>query len=433
MTTPPFAVAARLWAWIGLSSFGGPVAQIGLMHEEVVERRRWVDERSFLHALRLCNALPGPEAQQLACYLGYRTHGLRGAFASGLLFILPGLSLITLLGWLYMAYGETAIVSGAVRTLGGAVVALIAAAASRIGARVVRTRWAVALAVLAAVALFAGAPFPIVIVMGALLGILIGRVRPTALVPLEDQEDPGPPGDAIPRHLLLRRTVIGLVLWLVPIALLLSVGGVVAELTGLFTIASLLTFGGAYAIMAYVATVAVDDYGWLTGKQMAAGFALGETTPGPLILINSFIGFVAGWQAIGGIGGGLAGAGAATFATFAPSFFLILVGAPLVDRVPTRGPIADALAALQGVVAGAVVVLGVFIARATLLPPGSIDLLAIAIAVIVFVLQRRGVSIPLMVVVVALLGALLGLTAPEFGLVGWLWTYTVRASDVRTV
>ncbi len=409
VSRPTFGVAVRLWAWIGLSSFGGPVAQIGLMHSEVVERRQWVDEHSFLRALRLCNALPGPEAQQLACYLGYRLHGLRGAFASGLLFILPGLILITLLGWVYMAYGETAVVGGAVRTLGGAVVALIAAAATRIGARVIRTRWAVALAVIATVLLFAGVPFPLVIIGGAVLGILLGRVHPTALVPLEDQEDSGGPAVPVDRRSIVRRALIGAALWLVPIALIIAAGGVLGELAGLFTIASLLTFGGAYAIMTYVATVAVDDYGWLTGKQVAAGFALGETTPGPLILINSFIGFVAGWEAIGGVGGGLAGAGVATFATFAPSFLLILVGAPLVDRVPTRGPIADGLAALQGVVAGAIAVLGVFIAQATLLPSGRVDLLALAIAVLVFVLQRRGISIPLMIVVVALVGALVGL------------------------
>lgn len=417
MSTPTFGAAARLWAWIGLSSFGGPIAQIGLMHEEVVERRGWVDERSFLHALRLCNALPGPEAQQLACYLGYRLHGLRGALTSGLLFILPGLVVIVALGWVTMRFGDTAIVTGALRALGGAVLALIAAAAVRLGGRVVRTRWGIAFAVVATVLLLGGAPFPAVIIGGALAGIGLGRLRPAALVPLEDQIDPGEPLPPLERRVIVRRALVGLALWLIPLALLLAAGGLIAELTGFFTITSLLTFGGAYAIMAYVATAAVAQFGWLTASQMVAGLALGETTPGPLILVNSFIGFAAGWQLLGGVAGGVAGAAVVTFATFAPSFLLIILGAPLVERIPSRGPIADALAALQGIVVGAVVVLAVFIASRTLVGAAGIDLAAIAILIGVFLLQRRGVSIPLLILISALLGAAIGLADPTLGLI----------------
>ena len=414
--TPSFGAALRVWLRLGCLSFGGPVAQIDLMHREVVERRQWVDERSFLHALRLCTALPGPEAQQLACYLGYRLHGVRGAIASGGLFILPSLLLIIALSWMYMTLGETSIVTGIVRALGGAVIALVVAAGLRMGRKVVRTRWTLGIGVLAAAAMLLGTPFPILVVVGGLAGILIGRASPAALVPLEDQEDPGEPPHAVDRRVLIRRAAIGAALWLGAIGALLAVGGVVAELTGFFTIVALVTFGGAYAVLPFVAAAAVGRFGWLTPEQMIAGLALGETTPGPLIMVNSFVGFVAGWTTLGGATGGIVGALVATFATFAPSFLLITVGAPLVDHVPRRGPVADALAALQGVVAGAIAVLVVYLADHALLQNGGVDLLAAAIAIVVFALHRRGVPVPVLIVGTALIGAVAGLIGPGFGL-----------------
>ncbi len=414
--TPSFGAALRVWLRLGCLSFGGPVAQIDLMHREVVERRQWVDERSFLHALRLCTALPGPEAQQLACYLGYRLHGVRGAIASGGLFILPSLLLIIALSWMYMTLGETSIVTGIVRALGGAVIALVVAAGLRMGRKVVRTRWTLGIGVLAAAAMLLGTPFPILVVVGGLAGILIGRARPAALVPLEDQEAPGEPPHAVDRRALIRRAAIGAALWLGAIGALLAVGGVVAELTGFFTIVALVTFGGAYAVLPFVAAAAVGRFGWLTPEQMIAGLALGETTPGPLIMVNSFVGFVAGWTTLGGVTGGIVGALVATFATFAPSFLLITVGAPLVDHVPRRGPVADALAALQGVVAGAIAVLVVYLADHALLQNGGVDLLAAAIAIVVFALHRRGVPVPALIVGTALIGAVAGLIGPGFGL-----------------
>ena len=414
--TPSFGAALRVWLRLGCLSFGGPVAQIDLMHREVVERRQWVDERSFLHALRLCTALPGPEAQQLACYLGYRLHGVRGAIASGGLFILPSLLLIIALSWMYMTLGETSIVTGIVRALGGAVIALVVAAGLRMGRKVVRTRWTLGIGVLAAAAMLLGTPFPILVVVGGLAGILIGRARPAALVPLEDQEDPSEPPHAVDRRVLIRRAAIGAALWLGAIGALLAVGGVVAELTGFFTIVALVTFGGAYAVLPFVAAAAVGRFGWLTPEQMIAGLALGETTPGPLIMVNSFVGFVAGWTTLGGATGGIVGALVATFATFAPSFLLITVGAPLVDHVPRRGPVADALAALQGVVAGAIAVLVVYLADHALLQNGGVDLLAAAIAIVVFALHRRGVPVPALIVGTALIGAVAGLIGPGFGL-----------------
>ena len=414
--TPSFGAALRVWLRLGCLSFGGPVAQIDLMHREVVERRQWVDERSFLHALRLCTALPGPEAQQLACYLGYRLHGVRGAIASGGLFILPSLLLIIALSWMYMTLGETSIVTGIVRALGGAVIALVVAAGLRMGRKVVRTRWTLGIGVLAAAAMLLGTPFPILVVVGGLAGILIGRASPAALVPLEDQEDPGEPPHAVDRRVLIRRAAIGAALWLGAIGALLAVGGVVAELTGFFTIVALVTFGGAYAVLPFVAAAAVGRFGWLTPEQMIAGLALGETTPGPLIMVNSFVGFVAGWTTLGGATGGIVGALVATFATFAPSFLLITVGAPLVDHVPRRGPVADALAALQGVVAGAIAVLVVYLADHALLQNGGVDLLAAAIAIVVFALHRRGFPVPALIVGTALIGAVAGLIGPGFGL-----------------
>ena len=414
--TPSFGAALRVWLRLGCVSFGGPIAQVDLMHREIVERRRWVDERSFLHALRLCTALPGPEAQQLACYLGYRLHGVRGAIASGGLFILPSLLLIIALSWIYMAFGETGVVTGIVRALGGAVVALVVAAGIRMGRKVVKTRWTLGIALVAGVAMLLGALFPILVALGALAGVLIGRVRPAALVPLEDQEDPGAPPEAIDRPALVRRAIIGAAIWLAAIGALLLVGGVIAELTGFFTIVALVTFGGAYAVLPFVAAAAVGRFGWLTPEQMIAGLALGETTPGPLIMVNSFVGFVAGWTILGGAAGGIAGALVATFATFAPSFLMISVGAPLIDHVPRRGPVADALAALQGVVAGAIAVLVVYLADHAILRDGGIDLLAAAIAVAVFVLQRRGLPVPALIVAAAAIGAVVGLLGPAVGL-----------------
>lgn len=417
MSTVAPREALALWLRIGCTSFGGPIAQIDLLHREVVERRGWVDERSFLHALRLCNALPGPEAQQLACWLGWRVGGLRGALAAGGLFILPGLVLILALAWVYAALGDTAVMAGAVRALGGAVIALVLAAGLRMGRRVVRTRWVLALGVAAGAGMLLGVPFPVVVVAGAALGVLLGRVRPAALVPLEDQADPGAPLDPAERRRVLRRAVVGGLLWLGGLALLLAVGGVIAELAGLFTVAALVTFGGAYAVLPFVATAAVDRYGWLSPEQMVAGLALGETTPGPLILVNAFVGFMAGWAALGGAAGGIAGGLVATVATFAPSFLLIGVGAPLVERVPRRGPVADALAALQGVVAGAIAVLAVFLVSTVLLPAGAVDLLALAVAAAVYGLRRVGLPVPALVAATAALGALVGLLDPGLLLV----------------
>lgn len=415
--TPPLGAALRVWLRIGCTSFGGPIAQVDLLHREIVERRGWVDERSFLHALRLCTALPGPEAQQLACYLGWRLHGVRGALAGGGLFILPSLVVIVALSWIYMAFGEAGVVAGIVRALGGAVIALVVAAALRMGRKVVRTRWALGLAVLAGAAMLLGAPFPLLVLLGALAGWLIGRVRPDALVPLEDQADPGAPPEPVDRPALVRRAALGVGLWAASIAALLLVGGAIAELTGFFTIVALVTFGGAYAVLPFVASAAVGRFGWLTPEQMIAGLALGETTPGPLIMVNSFVGFVAGWTILGGAAGGIAGALTATYATFAPSFVMIAVGAPLIDHVPRRGPVADALAALQGVVAGAIAVLAIYLADHAILRDGGIDLLAAVVAVAVFALHRRGAPVPALVAGAAAIGALVGLADPAFGLI----------------
>jgi chromate transporter len=417
VSRPTQRAALGLWLRIGCTSFGGPLAQIDQMHREVVERRGWVDERSFLHALRLCNALPGPEAQQLACWLGWRTGGVRGALTAGGLFILPGLVVILLLAWAYATWGATDVMAGAVRALGGAVIALVLAAGLRMGGRVVRTRWVLLLGVATAAAMLAGLPFPVVVVAGIALGVLLGRLRPAALVPLEDQDDPGAPSDPSERARVVRRALIGGALWIGTIAALIAVGGVIAELAGFFTVTALVTFGGAYAVLPFVASAAVSRFGWLTPEEMVAGLALGETTPGPLIIVNAFVGFMAGWAALGGAAGGLAGGLVATFATFAPSFLLIAVGAPLVERVPRRGPVADALAALQGVVAGAIAVLAVYLVSAAVLPEGAIDLLAVAVAVAVFALRRLGLPVPALVAAAALLGAVVGLADPGLLLV----------------
>jgi chromate transporter len=388
---PSEAQALRFWLKLGVISFGGPAGQIAIMHDELVERRRWISEGRFLRALNFCMALPGPEAQQLASYVGYSLHGTRGALAAGGLFVLPSFVLLVGLSAVYAAYGEVAVVGGVVRGLGAAVIALIVAAIVRIGGRVVRTPAALLVAVASFAAFVAGLPFPALIALGALIGWAAGRRWPAALAQGDghaiDAAAAGPPpegGLAGLRRRAAIRLARTLVIWLVPVAALLLAGGVVAELAGLFSVAALVTFGGAYAVLPFVADQAVSSFEWLSAEDMVAGLALGESTPGPLIMVNTFVGFLAGYNVEGGLLWGIGGAAIATFCTFAPSFVLIINGAPLIDRIRAAGGLANALGGITLVVVGAIAGLAVFIARHTLVADDRPDWLVVVLSAAAF-------------------------------------------------
>jgi chromate transporter len=368
-------------------SFGGPAGQITIMHDELVEKRRWISERRFLHALNFCMALPGPEAQQLASYIGYSMYGARGALTAGGLFVLPAFVLLCFMSAIYVEYGEVAAVAGVVRGLGAAVIALVAAAVLRVGGRVVHTPAALALAVIAFGLLVVGVPFPLIIAVAALVGYAVGRSSRSLLGKPSDHGDDD--HEVRPETGLRRRFVKTLLIWLVPLSLLLLVGGLVAELAGFFTLAALVTFGGAYAVLPFVADAAVNRFGWLSADDMVAGLALGESTPGPLIMVNTFVGFLAGYNVEGGLAWGLAGATIATFCTFAPSFVFIVTGAPLIDRIRTTGAFAASLNGITIAAVGVIAALGVFVARHAAFADGQPDWLVIVAAIAAFVAVVR--------------------------------------------
>jgi chromate transporter len=386
---PTEAQAFRFWLRLGLISFGGPAGQIAIMHDELVERRRWISERRFLHALNFCMALPGPEAQQLASYVGYSMYGVRGAITAGGLFVLPAFVLLCLLSAIYVEYGEVAAVAGIVRGLGAAVIALVAAAVLRVGSRVVHTPAALALAAAAFGLIVAGVPFPLIIAVAALVGYLAGTRRPGLLGRHTREGGDEEPAESRPETGLRRRFVKALLLWLVPLAALLLVGGLVADLAGFFTLAALVTFGGAYAVLPFVASAAVDRFGWLTADDMVAGLALGESTPGPLIMVNTFVGFLAGYNVEGGLAWGLLGATIATVCTFVPSFVFIVSGAPIIDRIRTTGAFAASLNGITIAVVGVIAGLAVFVARHAAVADGEPDSLVIVLAVLSFVAVWR--------------------------------------------
>jgi chromate transporter len=385
---PTEAQAFRFWLKLGFISFGGPAGQIAIMHDELVEKRRWISERRFLHALNFCMALPGPEAQQLASYVGYSMYGVRGAITAGGLFVLPSFVLLCVMSAIYVEYGEVASVAGVVRGLGAAVIALVAAAVLRVGGRVIHTPAALALAALAFGLIVVGVPFPLIVALAGLLGFAAGRGRPTLLGKPADHGDESP-DEVRPERGLRRRFVKTLLIWLIPLSLLLLAGGLVADLAGFFTLAALVTFGGAYAVLPFVADAAVNHFGWLTPDDMVAGLALGESTPGPLIMVNTFVGFLAGYNVEGGLAWGLVGATIATLCTFVPSFVFIISGAPLIDRIRTTGAFASALNGITIAVVGVIAALTVFVARHAAFSEGEPDWLVIVLAAVAFVAVAR--------------------------------------------
>ncbi|HEX4872858.1 MAG TPA: chromate efflux transporter [Nevskiaceae bacterium] len=429
---PSFAAAARYWLKLGFISFGGPAGQIALMHQELVERRRWISEGRYLHALNYCMVLPGPEAQQLATYIGWLLHGRWGGLVAGGLFVLPSLLILIGLSWLYLRFGETTLLQGVLYGIRPAVTALVLFAAWRIGSKTLRNRPLQALALGSLLALLLGAPFPAIILLAGLLGLWWGRVRPQWVAAagghgsagdrphppaLIDDHTPPPARAAHPLRQAVRIGVLGSLLVIAGVLLLRLWPGVPAVLGAMalfFTQAALLTFGGAYAVLPYVYQGAVHQFGWLSGPQMMDGLALGETTPGPLIMVVAFVGFVGGWQAPGGDASlAVLGAVVATLFTFLPSFLFIFAGAPIVEASRQRPRLSAPLTAITAAVVGVIVSLALFFGRHTLWVEGRLDGVALALTVLAWLaLQRYGRSPVQVILVCAGLGVLLGALRP---------------------
>jgi len=397
------AEAFRFWLKLGFISFGGSPGQIAIMHEELVERRRWISEHRFLHALNYCMLLPGPEAQQLATYLGWLMHRTWGGIVSGGLFILPSVFIIGALAWIYLVWGELPAVAGVFYGIKPAVVAIVVAATVRIGARTLKNEWLWGIAVAAFVAIFIlGVPFPAIVLGAAAVGFAGGRFAPGKFAvggahgaksgpdtpALIDDHTPTPPHAVFRWRRFLAIVALGLTLWAVPLgalALAFGWGATLTQMGWFFTKAALLTFGGAYAVLPYVYQAAVDHYQWLTAPQMIDGLALGETTPGPLIMVVAFVGYVCGWtrELFGPDSLPLAGAAGllvATFFTFLPSFVFIFAGAPFVETTHGNLRFTAPLSGITAAVVGVMGSLALFFARHVFVPAEAVDVAALLLA-----------------------------------------------------
>ncbi|MFZ5653747.1 MAG: chromate efflux transporter [Pseudomonadota bacterium] len=390
---PSLREALRFWLKLGFIGFGGPAGQIAIMHQELVEKRRWISERRFLHALNYCMVLPGPEAQQLAIYLGWLLHRTWGGIVAGTLFVLPSLCILAALSYVYLAFGDLGLVRGVFDGIKPAVVAIVVFAAWRIGSRALRNRPLWALAAASFIAIFGfDVPFPAIVLTAGVLGFIGGRLWPDRFrvgaghgeaqqsygpALIDDDTPPLPHTQFRPAYLAVLLAA-ALAIWAGAIALL--VHPVLEDMGWFFTKAALLTFGGAYAVLPYIYQGGVEHYHWLTGAQMLDGLALGETTPGPLIMVVAFVGFVGAWtQAIFGpdalLLAGVVGASVATFFTFLPSFVFILAGAPLVESthgdLKFTAPLTAITAAVVGVILNLALLLGwhVIFPRATAAAP----------------------------------------------------------------
>ena len=420
---PPLGQAWWFWLKVGCISFGGPAGQIALLHQELVERRRWISERRFLHALNYCMVLPGPEAQQLATYLGWLMHRSAGGIVAGALFVLPSLFLLITLSWVYLVFGNTPLVAGLFAGIKPAVTAIVLQAAWRMGSRALRNPVLWALATLSWVALYLlQAPFPAIVLGAGLIGYLGGQFEPrwfqtgaghssgaAAHAPALIDDDTPPPAHArFTARGLLTVLAWGVLLWALPMAALVLLWGwdhTLTQMAWFFTKAALLTFGGAYAVLPYVYQGAVEHFHWLTAAHMMDGLALGETTPGPLIIVVAFVGYVAGHtQALLGDGAlfraGALAATVVTWFTFLPSFIFILAGGPFIESTRKNLQFTAPLTAITAAVVGVIVSLALFFGEHVFWPQGpgghfdfSAALIAAAAAVALIRYKRPVVQV----------------------------------------
>ena len=419
--------AIRVWTSVALHSFGGPAGQIAVMHRFLVEERRWISEQRFLHALNYCMLLPGPEAQQLATYIGWLMHGTVGGVIAGVLFIVPGVLAILALSVAYVLWSGADLVTGMLFGLQAAVVAVVAEAVMRIGRRALRTPLHYGIAIAAFVAIFFGeVPFPVIVGLAAVVGYTAGRLLPhlvhgateagaadsaadTAFI----NED-GAVISAASRRSAWTAAAVSLLLWMVPlVALVLAAPPVFAQEATLFSKSAVVTFGGAYAVLGYLTQAAVTEHGWLRPSEMLTGLGMAETTPGPLIMVVQFVGFLAAYRNPGGLSplvAGLAGSAVATWVTFAPCFLFIFAGAPFIERLRANRSLSAALGGITAAVVGVVANLSLWFAVHTwfarvdaryaggfrlLVPePGSLDVPAVVIsAAAIIAIFRYRVSV----------------------------------------
>lgn len=388
-----FWQAFLFWLKLGFISFGGPAGQIAVMHQELVEQKRWISEKRFLHALNYCMLLPGPEAQQLATYIGWLMHKTKGGIIAGVLFVLPSLFILIALSWIYVKFGNVPIIAGIFYGIKPAVVAIVFHATYRIGSRSLKNNFLWTIAVLAFVAIFFfNLPFPVIVLTAAIIGYLASKKYPhffkTAGSHQQSKKDYGPAliddDTPTPEHALFswkhfgKILFIGAVLWITPIiVLILSLGWdhSYTQMAWFFTKAALLTFGGAYAVLPYVYQGAVNYYGWLSPTQMIDGLALGESTPGPLIMVVAFVGFLGGFnQALLGSDhvflAGAFGAVIVTWFTFLFSFIFILAGAPIIESTHNELKYTAPLTAITAAVVGVILNLALFFSYHVLWPNG---------------------------------------------------------------
>ncbi|WP_443749473.1 chromate efflux transporter [Asticcacaulis solisilvae] len=440
---PPAAVAIGeafgFWLKLGFISFGGPAGQISIMHQELVERKRWISEKRFLHALNYCMVLPGPEAQQLATYIGWLMHRTWGGIMAGGLFVLPSLALLIVMSWLYMAFGHLPAISGLFAGIKPAVIAIVVQAVLRIGGRALKNPilWSIACAAFIAIFAF-HAPFPLIVLGAAVIGIIGGRISPQTFVTggghgrsdtsygaaLIDDDTPTPVHARFRWHRLATVIAAGVLLWGGPIAglgLVLGWHHTLSEMALFFSKAALLTFGGAYAVLPYVYQGAVEKFRWISAPQMIDGLALGETTPGPLIMVVTFVGFIGGWtQAYLGPDArpvaAIIAAIVVTWFTFLPSFLFIFAGGPLIETTHNNLRFTAPLTAITAAVVGVILNLALFFSYHVIWPnglggtvawPSAIIALGAAIALIRFKVN--------VMVVIAACGAI-GLLAHSMGL-----------------
>ncbi|RFC35633.1 MAG: chromate transporter [Candidatus Nitrotoga sp. SPKER] len=418
-----FQQAFVFWFKLGFISFGGPAGQIALMHQELVVNRRWISEQRFLHALNYCMLLPGPEAQQLATYIGWLMHRTWGGIIAGALFVLPSLLILIALSWIYIAFGNVPLVAGLFYGVKPAVTAIVVQAAYRIGSRALKNSMLWGIATVSFVAIFAlNVPFPVIVAGAAIIGYFGGRIAPDKFKAggghgktdksfgpaLIDDDTPTPEHACFRWVKLVKMAIVGGLLWAVPMGLLNAIYGwhhTLTQMGWFFTKAALLTFGGAYAVLPYVYQGAVGNYGWLTPTQMMDGLALGETTPGPLIMVVTFVGFVGGYVKVlfGPDSLFLAGAVAAmlvTWFTFLPSFLFILAGGPLVESTHGDLKFTAPLTAITAAVVGVILNLALFFLYHVLWPQGfsgTFDgisaVIALAAAVALFRFKRNVIEV----------------------------------------
>ena len=421
---PSFREACRLWLKIGCLSFGGPAAQISLMHEELVERHRWVDDKRFQHALQFCVLLPGPEAQQLATYLGWWLHGTRGGVVAGSLFVLPAAALLLILSWGYAIWGAVPWVSAALQGVQPAVVALMGAAVIRLARRWLRSRWHWFIALGTWIGIHQGLPFPLLLLLVFLAGILWRRLMPEAVssipgeVPRELEVLPGTPLPTMRSS--VRVFLVCIALWWLPVllaALTLGARHVLVQEGVFFSGASVVTIGGAYSVLPYVAQQGVERFHWVSGSEMMAGMALAEATPGPLIIVLQFIGFLGAWHHPGSLSplvAGILGAGITSWTTFFPSFLWIFVGAPWVERLQGLKSWEKWMGVVSAGVVGMILNLAWKLGAATVITAqGTWDGASLVVLVVSFSLLRWGRWPGVAVVVLA---AGMGILRPILGL-----------------